>query len=61
LNNGIWYGPDGDTKRGMSDAEKSSDEAANKANVLLATPFGLATLLPPDVWNAIFIGLKASK
>jgi len=60
FNSSTWYGPDGTTKRGMSEAEKSFGELLNKANVLLATPFGLATLLPPEVWNAILIGLKAS-
>jgi filamentous hemagglutinin len=61
LNSLTWYGTDGSTKRGMSDSEKSAGEFLNKANVLLATPFGMATFLPPEVWNAISIGLKASR
>ena len=61
LNSGTWYGPDGNIKRGMSDAAKSAGELLNKANVVVATPFALATFLPPEVWNAILISLKAAR
>jgi hypothetical protein len=30
-------------------------------NVLVATPFALSVLLPPQVWNAIFTLIEAKK
>lgn len=29
-------------------------DITNMTNVAVDTPFALATLLPPEVWNAIF-------
>ena len=53
LNSSTWYGPDGNIRPGMTEAEIKRGEIMNKANVVLATPFALSVLLPPEVWNAI--------
>jgi len=50
---GAWYGPDGNIKPGMTEEQKQRGEIMNKVNVVLATPFALSALLPPEVWNAI--------
>lgn len=33
----------------------------NKVNVLLATPFALSTLLPPEPWQALSIAIMEAR
>ncbi len=61
FNSDAWYGPDGNIKPGMTKEQQDAGELMNKLNVLRATPFALSVLLPPEVWNAIVIGLSAVK
>lgn len=49
LNSSRWYGPDGNIRSGMTESEKQIGEIVNMINVLVATPFAIATLLPPDI------------
>ena len=60
-NSKTWYGPDGNIKPGMTKEEQDIGERQNEFNVLLTTPFALSVLLPPDVWNAISVGIKYVK
>lgn len=53
LNSSAWYGSDGNIRQGLTQEEKDRGEIMNKVNVVLATPFALSVLLPPEVWNAI--------
>jgi filamentous hemagglutinin len=61
LNSKIWYDEQGNIKQGMTKLETNIGEITNKTNVLLATPFALSVLLPPEVWNAIQVGIKVVK
>lgn len=58
LNSKRWYGPDGNIRPGLTDSERQIGEVMNKINVLIATPFAIATLLPPDLLNIITTGIK---
>jgi filamentous hemagglutinin len=56
------YDEQGSTKRGMSTAERTLyDYVVSPAALLPSTPFAAAQGLPPEVWNAISILLKAAK
>lgn len=33
----------------------------NKMNVLLATPYALSTLLPPELWQALSIAIMETQ
>lgn len=57
-NSGTWYAPDGTVKQNMTESERTTGEAQNKLNVLLATPFALSVLLPIEVWAAIGAALQ---
>lgn len=61
FNSPIWYGPDGNVKQGLSETQRTVDEVTNYLNVIPATPFALSVLLPPEVWNAIQVGIKVVK
>jgi filamentous hemagglutinin len=61
FNSPIWYGPDGNIKPGMTTAQQAVGEVTNYLNVIPATPFALSVLLPPEVWNAIQVGIKVVK
>ena len=61
FNRPTWYGPDGNIRPGMTKGQEIAGEVTNYANVVLVTPFALSTLLPPEVWNAIWIGIKVVK
>jgi hypothetical protein len=45
----------------MTEAERKNGELQNSLNVVIATPFGLSVLLPPEVWTAMGIGLNRIK
>jgi filamentous hemagglutinin len=55
FNSGIWYDSLGNGKNLDGTAMEKVGKAANNINVLLATPFAASTLLPPEVWSAIFL------
>jgi len=55
------YDEQGNTKRGMSDTERFVRDRISELALIPSTPFAAAELLPPEVWNAISIFLKASK
>lgn len=54
LNSFIWYDELGNGKKLDGTAIGGIGNAANMSNVVLATPFALSVLLPPEVWNAVF-------
>ena len=51
----------GNTKQGMSVAEKVMYDRWSELALVPSTPFATATLLPPEVWKAISIFVKAAK
>jgi filamentous hemagglutinin len=62
---GKWsglYNSQGNTKQGMTNAERTVyDYVVSPAALLPSAPFAAAQGLPPEVWNAISILLKAAK
>ncbi|MDO9150843.1 MAG: hypothetical protein Q7U33_05635, partial [Methylotenera sp.] len=59
LNSVIWYDELGNGKNLDKTVIGKVGEAANYANVLIATPFAYSVLLPPEVWNAVFMLIKS--
>ena len=55
------YDAQGNIKRDMTTAEKFIYDRIAEAAIPLAAPFAAAEVLPPTVWNAISILLKAAK
>jgi hypothetical protein len=56
------YDEQGNAARGRSDATiKFHDTWSATGAIVLSTPFAAAELLPPEVWQAISILLKAAK
>jgi len=51
----------GNIKRGMSPGEKFLYDRWSEIAIPIAAPFGMAEGLPPEVWNAISVLLKAAK
>ncbi len=62
LNSFIWYDSLGNGKS-LKDSPvlKTIGNVTNQTNVVLATPFALSVLLPPEVWNAISVGINAGR
>lgn len=56
-----YYDELGNTRRGMSSAEKTGQNVWSAAAIVPATPFAAATILPPQVWNAIAAILQVLK
>lgn len=58
LNSFIWY----DSLGNGYDLNKTLigkiGDATNITNVAVATPFALSVLLPPEVWDAIFLSIR---
>jgi filamentous hemagglutinin len=54
LNSFIWYDELGNGKKLDGTVIGEIGNATNMSNVVLATPFALSVLLPPEVWNAVF-------
>jgi filamentous hemagglutinin len=61
LNSSIWYDKLGNTKNLDDTTLGRVGDITNMTNVLVATPFALSVLLPPQVWNAIFTLIEAKK
>jgi len=55
------YDEQGNIKRGMTTAEKIAHDRWSEAAIPISAPFVAAELLPPEVWQAIAILLKAAK
>lgn len=58
LNSFIWYDGLGNGKNLDKTMLGKIGDAANYVNVLNATPFALSVLLPPEVWNSVFMLIK---
>ena len=59
LNSFIWYDNSGNIKTGLDGSLLGRiGEVTNYANVLLATPFAISTLIPPGTVQAINIQIK---
>ncbi len=57
-----FYDKQGNIKQGMSDAERAVyNYGVTTTAILPSIPFAAAQGLPPEVWNAISILLKAAK
>lgn len=60
LNSGVFYDQQGNIKSGVGKTPAGKiGNITNYSNVILATPFALSVLLPPEAWNALVVGLKA--
>ena len=59
LNSFIWYDDLGNGKNLDKTMIGKIGEAGNYVNVLAATPFALSVLLPPEVWNSVFMLMKS--
>ncbi|CAG0976103.1 filamentous hemagglutinin [Methylophilaceae bacterium] len=58
LNSSTWYDAQGNIKAGVEETITGKvGNITNYTNVLLATPFALSVLLPPEVWNAIMVSV----
>jgi len=55
------YDEQGNIKRGMSSAESKSYDVWSSAALAPAAPFAAAQVLPPEVWKAVSILLKAGQ
>ena len=55
------YDEQGNAARGRSEAVKLAHEVWSGVAIAPSAPFAAAELLPPDVWQAISILLKAAK
>ena len=56
------YDAQGNIARGRSQATKIAQETwSATAALVVASPFAMSDLLPPEVWNAVSIFLRASK
>ncbi len=61
LNSFIWYDELGNGKKLDGTLIGEIGNATNISNVVLATPFALSVLLPPEVWNAVFSVINSNK
>ncbi|MBU3909057.1 MAG: hypothetical protein KKF85_09120, partial [Gammaproteobacteria bacterium] len=55
------YEEQGNIRRGMTDAERTSYNTWSAVAIVPSTPFAMAEFLPPEVWKAISILLGAVK
>jgi filamentous hemagglutinin len=55
------YDEQGNARRGRTDIEKLAHEVWSGIAIIPSTPFAMSELLPPQVWQAISILLKAAK
>jgi filamentous hemagglutinin len=59
LNSIIWYDELGNGKNLDGTLLGRVGATTNMTNVPVATPFALSVLLPPEVWNAVFMIMKS--
>lgn len=58
LNSNAWCDEQGNIKTGVEETIAGKvGNITNYTNVLLATPFALSVLLPPEVWSAIMVSV----
>lgn len=55
------YNGQGDTRQGMTEAERTSYNTWSAVAIVPSAPFAMAELLSPEVWKAISILLRAVK
>lgn len=61
-NRKIWYDAQGNIKQGVEKtAVGAVGDITNYTNVVVATPFALAALLPREVWQAISLAIGAKQ
>jgi len=58
---GVIYHPDGNIKTGLTEEQRQAGELQNKVNVLLATPYALSTLLPPELLQALRVAIMEAR
>lgn len=58
LNSPIWYDKLGNSKNLDNTLIGNIGDITNMTNVVLATPFALSVILPPEVWNSILTLIK---
>lgn len=58
FNSIIWYDKLGNGKNLNKTLLGTIGDITNITNVVLATPFALSVLLPPEVWNTVFNSIK---
>lgn len=61
FNSFIWYDELGNGKKLDGSLLGQIGATTNMTNVLLATPFALSVLIPPEVWNAVFTVINSRK
>jgi filamentous hemagglutinin len=61
LNSVIWYDELGNGKKLDGTLLGQIGATTNMTNVIVATPFALSVLLPPEVWNAVFTIINSTK
>jgi filamentous hemagglutinin len=61
FNRPTWYGPDGNIRLGMTEAERLIGEITSYLNVIPATPFAGATLIPRGSITAIGSAMRGVK
>lgn len=59
LNSLIWCDELGNGKKLDGSLLGKIGDLTNLTNVVLATPFAMSVLLPPEVWNTVFSLIKA--
>ena len=59
LNSFIWYDELGNGKKLDHTLLGNIGDITNSTNVIPASPFALSVLLPPEVWNSIFMLIKS--
>jgi filamentous hemagglutinin len=55
------YDNQGNIKQGMSEAEINAYKVVSGVAIVPSIPFAAAQGLPPEVWNAVSVLLKAAK
>ena len=55
------YDEQGNIKRGMTEAERTSYNTWSAVAIVPSAPFAMAELIPPEMWKAISILLGAAK
>ena len=55
------YDDSGDTRQGMTEAERTTHNTWSAVAIIPSAPFAMAQLLPPEMWKAISVMLEAAK
>ena len=52
-----YYDDNGDTRQGMTEAERTAHNTWSAVAIIPSAPFAMAQLLPPELWKAISVML----